>query len=337
MDLFHTYVNKTAITLSEDPAVGEIMATAAVDIALKNEFVLHIMLCLAALHRCATGSFGDTGEALSLLEAASDHQNLSMALFRQSITTVTSENAEAVFLFTIMTSWSLYSSHNERLRLQHELEAGEKGQLAHSGWMRTLRGSTAVFGHGIDLRDWLGADSPLLMLIPYRCAFSPAVPEDNEWAQSAMHTFTKLAAHFTEEQPTLHEATIYLVACLAQMCVAQMTLDSGRTIISGEGDENSRISARPSSYCLSWIFHVSVGFLDLLDDVEPGALVVLAHFGVLIHSLRQEWCLGGLGKAVTEACDEALQASGNDSWLEWMNWPRETIRDLDEHRLRMHD
>lgn len=83
MDLFRTYTTKTAISLSEDLAVGQVMATAAVDIALKNEFVLRIMLCLAALHKCATGSFENTEEALSLLEASSDHQNLSMALFKQ--------------------------------------------------------------------------------------------------------------------------------------------------------------------------------------------------------------------------------------------------------------
>jgi len=341
MNLFRTFITKTAMTLSEDPAVGHVMSTAVVDIALKNEFVLHMILCLAALHRCATESFNSTEEVLSLLEASTDHQNLSMALFRQSVSAVTPENAEAVFIYTSLTSMSLYSSQNERLRLLNELEAGEKGRLSESGWLRTLRGTTALLGGGGDLSSWLGEGSPLLILIPYRGHFQPGLPEENDWAQAAANAFTKLADIFTAGgavyQPVFHEATRYLVLCLAQMTVAQNTLNSGCTIISGDHDSTSRISARPTSYCLTWIFRISAAFLDFLDDNEPAAFVILAHFGVLLHSLPPEWCLGGMGKAVAEACDERLRASGNDSWRVWMEWPFETIRRLDEERSGLHN
>jgi len=337
MDLFHTYATKTATSLSEDPTVGQVMATAAVDIALKNEFVLRIMLCLAALHKCATGSFESIEEALSLLEASADHQSLSMALFRQTVTSVTRDNAEAVFIFTSLTSLSLYSSQNERLRLQNELEAGEKARLAQSGWLRTLRGTTSLLGGGGDLRQWLGENSPLLALIPYRGDFRPEVPEGNAWAQAAASAFIALSSILKNtshpDQQMFYDATQHLLMCLAQMTVAQIALDSGHTTISGGDDEESRVSARPSSYCLSWIFRISATFLDCLDDADPVALTILAHFGVLLHSLRPDWCLGGLGKAVVEACNEGLQVCDNDDWRQWMAWPLETVRHLDEERL----
>lgn len=150
-----------------------------------------------------------------------------------------------------MTSLSLYCSQNERLRLQHELEAGEKASLAQSGWLRTLRGTTSLLGGGGDLRRWLGENSPLLVLIPYEGAFNPTIPKDNAWAQRAATAFTALSSVFQDighsDQPVYYEATQHLINCLAQVTVAQNALALGHTNISGGDDGKSRISARPSS------------------------------------------------------------------------------------------
>lgn len=336
MDLLRNFITKTASSLSEDPAVGQVIATTGVDIAMKNEFVLHMILCLSALHRCATEPSIRTSEVLSLLEASSHHQNLAMALFRERVTNVTTENAEAVFVFTSLTSLSLYSSQNDRLRLQHGLEVGEKTRLAHSGWLRTLRGTTSLLGGGGDLSQWLGENSPLLILIPYRGTWNPPISEDNEWAQAAAVAFQKLSdkcANTSDpREAVFHEASQHLIPCLAHITAAQAALSAGRTTINDEFNNQGRISARPTSYCLTWIFRISADFLNALDDAEPAALVVLAHFGVLLHSLKPDWCLDGLGKAVIEACDEVLQAVAELGWREWMVWPQQTIRGIDHER-----
>jgi len=78
MDLLHAFVKTSAFTISEDAAIGDVFSGDVVDIAMKQQFVLHAMLCLTALHRAATCLAVDTLAIASLLDVAAEHQTLSV-------------------------------------------------------------------------------------------------------------------------------------------------------------------------------------------------------------------------------------------------------------------
>ncbi|PLB45287.1 putative Zn(II)2Cys6 transcription factor [Aspergillus steynii IBT 23096] len=66
-----------------------------------------------------------------------------------------------------------------------------------------------------------------------------------------------------------------------------------------------------------WIFNLPSRFCDLLKENHPFALVILAHYAVVIHSLRGNWWMGDLGTRVIEQIGRSLGAEWRSS-IDWV-------------------
>ena len=62
-------------------------------------------------------------------------------------------------------------------------------------------------------------------------------------------------------------------------------------------------------------------FVDLLQQLQPLALVVLAYFGVLVHRSRRFWIFGDSGTFVIRA----VAAHVGSGWEEPLRWPLEQL------------
>jgi hypothetical protein len=61
-------------------------------------------------------------------------------------------------------------------------------------------------------------------------------------------------------------------------------------------DQPPTESLRRVNMVHAWPAVVDVGYVELLKQRRPEALVVLAHFGVLLHGARQLWLFGDASK-----------------------------------------
>jgi len=341
MDLLRTFVKTTAFTISEDAAIGDVFSGYVVDIAMKQQFVLHAILGLTALHRAATDPSVDAMEIPSLLDVAAEHQNLSRILFHDTVQAVMLENVEAVFVYTSLVSVSIWCKQHPRLRQHYDHDL-----LTQSGWIRTLRGTNGLLGDGRSISTWLEA-SPLRILIPYEGLFIPPVPEGNEWAKQISWRLESLKDWLASRQitqstyGTSHSSSsddnIYikplddLRVTLGRIATAQIFLQSesnterspADSAVVGEWMEY-KVKARPASFCTSWLFHISNEFLDQLDVGTPDAVLSFAYFGVLVHGVKGLWHYEGLGRAIVESCQAQLQGQAcHEDYLSWMEWPME--------------
>ncbi|KAL5333050.1 hypothetical protein BJX70DRAFT_392476 [Aspergillus crustosus] len=66
----------------------------------------------------------------------------------------------------------------------------------------------------------------------------------------------------------------------------------------------------------SWPVIIPPGNIDLLSERKPEALVILAHFGALLHLHREMWVFGDSGKYVVASVREYLGVE----WKEWLRW-----------------
>ncbi|KAA8643671.1 uncharacterized protein ATNIH1004_010445 [Aspergillus tanneri] len=66
-----------------------------------------------------------------------------------------------------------------------------------------------------------------------------------------------------------------------------------------------------------WIFNVPTRFQELLKEHRPLALVILAHYAVVIHSLRGNWWMGDLGARIIEYIGQRLSAEWRPS-IDWV-------------------
>lgn len=335
MGLLSFFMTHTSIIELDDPTVSHIMSTYVVDLALKHEYLLHMILAVAALHK-ATIVSRSSNEYAALLEASASHQSISSTLFREVVTDVNQDTAEAVFSYTTFVSLYLYASHNPRI--QHANDNDFAARLTRSDWLHTLRGTVTLLGGRGNVGTWLD-DSPLRVLIPLRGNFSPPVPEDDQWAQAIVSQLRSMDREWVKENPSrkdeiYHETLEHLVECIAQMTTVQWLKNNPQDSPARQMAVDADVQYRPSSFCLSWMFRIPAEFLDLLDAGEPKALVLLAYFGVCLHSLPGNWCLDGFGRTIFDACNAQIMESRSESdensyRIEgWMRWARNMMWEM---------
>lgn len=73
----------------------------------------------------------------------------------------------------------------------------------------------------------------------------------------------------------------------------------------------------PKMFAFCWTFQVSAGFLELLEAREPFALVVLAHYAVILHHLRDCWWMGDWGTRILSQIGNSLDSE----WRAFIGWP----------------
>lgn len=77
----------------------------------------------------------------------------------------------------------------------------------------------------------------------------------------------------------------------------------------------------PCHSVVAWPVLVHAEYLDHLSHGRPEALVILAHYAVLLHHHRQFWVFGDGGRWLIERISDQL---GLD-WESWLAWPKMAI------------
>jgi hypothetical protein len=73
----------------------------------------------------------------------------------------------------------------------------------------------------------------------------------------------------------------------------------------------------PKDFVFCWTFRIPGRFQDLVREREPFALVVLAHYAVTLHHLRDTWWMGNWGARIL---NEIVDILGTE-WRELLSWP----------------
>ncbi|KAF7557965.1 hypothetical protein G7Z17_g244 [Cylindrodendrum hubeiense] len=72
----------------------------------------------------------------------------------------------------------------------------------------------------------------------------------------------------------------------------------------------------------SWPLLVSPEFLQCLRAKRPEALLILAHFAVVLFYCRSSWIFGPVGAQLLESIVSTL----GPGWERWLQWPKEVIQ-----------
>lgn len=73
----------------------------------------------------------------------------------------------------------------------------------------------------------------------------------------------------------------------------------------------------PKDFAFCWAFRIPVRFFDLVQERQPFALVLLAHYAVILHHLRESWWMGQWGNRLLKEIVGYL----DPEWRELMTWP----------------
>ncbi|KAJ0296829.1 hypothetical protein COL516b_011214 [Colletotrichum fioriniae] len=279
MQLVHHFTSNTAHTLSENPDFVHLWTTTVPQIAFANDFLLHGILAVSAIHRAHINP--EKRDEYANLSAR--HQNIALSQFSPGLSEIGENNADAYVLHAIciflLNTYSIANPHgpitSKDVAQSFILLQGIKSIL-------TLPFAHRYISNG-PLARWL-----------YQGGVEPAVGGNFASKIDDLLTLTRSMAP-SDDTTTCQSALEGLKITFAAVSAPQ----------------------HRSGLVWRWAVSLPQPFLELMIQNHPMALVILMHYAALVHAFeRNMWYLVGWGNNVASALDQAIQEPWRE-WIQW--------------------
>ncbi|KAF2194574.1 hypothetical protein K469DRAFT_686585 [Zopfia rhizophila CBS 207.26] len=281
--LLHHWSTVTALSLNFDPEAQEVLRSYFVKIGFDHPYLLHGILALAALHLSRL----DQSLSSDYLLQAARHHDAALNQFRAAVQELDHSNFEAVFSFAfILFPYSC--------GLPVDLESGAEhvlgGEVQHLSLVRMVRPMVKQFyipmfetelGHLVP-RDTQGIDFE-------RTPSGTGLENLQRFFRATRHLHT----------PDINEAYYNAIHPLEILF------------------ETASHGPDPPSASLvkMWPHEISQQFLDLLSERQPGALIIFAHYGVLLSRTRHFGSWRGVRRGYFRSHRRYWMTNGEPGWI----------------------
>ncbi|CAI7625579.1 unnamed protein product [Penicillium glandicola] len=86
-------------------------------------------------------------------------------------------------------------------------------------------------------------------------------------------------------------------------------------------DNSTPLANNDVNILIAWPVLVPLEYIDLVAQRKGEALVILAHFGALVHTHKHSWTFCDGGKYLVDSITQYL----GPQWEEWLRWPRQSL------------
>jgi hypothetical protein len=292
--LLHHFTTVVALDLAHPlkPDTLRLWQQHLVELGFRHEFLLRGILAVAAYHIAYTSP--TSHEEFTLL--ASNHQSLALAQFQDALTAVSATNCHALFAFSCLIIILTFASSPK------SQPAAADFNTDVLQWFHMLRGGKIVLDMFPDAikQSFL---KPLLDEMAYtENTATHSIPGADRITD--LFRVCNISSH---ERETSQAYTLAIHTLLSTFTQA--------SICRNRGDGTILAS-------LVWPVSLPPRFVDLLSEKQPEALVILAHYCVLISWAQDsDWFISGWGRYMLETIRESVP----ESWHEHLKWPDEMI------------
>lgn len=335
MRLLHHFTSCTSKTLSDGAEAHQTWATRVVQLAFTHPFLLQGILALSALHLASLKA--DEKAKFSILAASK--QDAALKDFRRQLDNITPQNCDAIFAFSLLAQYYIPASAgtviNPAATFMHDNFFD-----AIVDWLRLHQGTSDIYkrkGHWI--RN--GPVAPLLWsdILSERC-LSPTRNPDVK--NIMIHQFHDLVRRWdTDIACTTSDAHENKINSRA----LDILVEAFNSISEDSETNTDRVSANEPlgdglppeagltprvqgsnylSLSLGWLFEIPFGFVELLEQRRPAALIIFAYFSVLFHNSPKFWWNEPIPAKIIKAVAAVLPLE----YHRWIEWPiREVLGD----------
>jgi hypothetical protein len=255
--------------------------------AISTEFLMQGMLAVSAVHLAHL----QPQRRLELLRRASISEHAALPAFRKAVSVQDQKTVHAALAFGgFVVQYVLALSKNE---------PGKIPKLGDSAphWFHLIRGLVKL-----TISTWPSLmGGPFRPLLTYRTY--PVIPEDNPEDIHLAQLYNMLG----ESVPSSHVDEEALATC-------RVALDELRRVAATPYTARSPLDAMAVVYI--WPGTVQEDYIMLLHQRRPEALVILAHYCVLLKKIDSCWYTGGIGRNLLAACEMTL----GTEWAPWIQW-----------------
>jgi Fungal specific transcription factor domain len=288
MELLHHFCMVTFETLTPEPAQQEVWQSTAIKLGFSFPFLMHEILAIAALHLAHCRPERQD----HYYTKATELQNHALNGFNAIRENVGASNCEAIMLFASLLALHVLADPSR----SRGLNSSE--YLDHFlGCINLMRGVRNVV-----ISDWWSylSESDLKPLLQVKQPEQPYnIPDEcRELAQLTRN------ADLSTASIEAYDAAIERLH--RSFAVSNVPLQTHSTI----------------RWLLAWPVQLKDGFLELLNERRPEALIILAYYGVLLHFYRDSWAVGDSGTFLVRS----INAHTGAYWGRWMAWPNRMIQ-----------
>ncbi|KAI1135732.1 hypothetical protein F5Y05DRAFT_169924 [Hypoxylon sp. FL0543] len=260
--LFRHFTQNTALAQGDDEASVEVFRGPVADLATKHPYLLHEVSAVAALHLRAVSP---PEQAEALTRAAEEHQAKAIPLFREALASMTAETALPLFACSCLFIPYHAAAAKDASELLFNKETGDVAE-----WMTLVHGCAAIMiQHAVTIFQ-----SPLLPLLGNlytpKVEDLPAGPNDARLVELS----SKLpVVHEHKECKEAYECTmVKLRVCFYISDRADKSMDR----------KNAAFRFPPL---------MDPHFREDLAARLPPALIIMAHWCVLLNRVDDRWWL----------------------------------------------
>lgn len=296
--LLHHYITSTSLSLATDARTKTVWQVTVPHIASQFPFLFHGILACAALHL----AYLDPSQGRELMIRGRVHQDRAMPLFRSAIENPNKDNCDAVFAFSHLLV--IYSFAAEREDEQLFLVESNTLEVLPS-WLYFIRNGCSML---CDVWDQVesGPVGSLVSVWETPITFSEA---EQEPLMDSLLSAIPLQGF--EDSWSEDVCEIYRDAATELGVAFSCTQDSS---VSFTAWDALRI----------WPMRISEAYLNLLSQRHPGALILVAHYCILLQRLDSHWYFEGRAKRLLFAVMSCLDRR----WHHIVKWPFGEIEDM---------
>ncbi|CBF82058.1 hypothetical protein AN5349.2 [Aspergillus nidulans FGSC A4] len=235
----------------------------------------------------------DPSAAFTYINTALEYHNQTLTPFRHAIDDINPQNSDAVFAHSVVTTIICIALPRHTAEKDENIGAYEKIVLA----TELLQGVSKILNL---YRGWV-----TLKPFTYESNFwgnsTTALDQDTEIALNNLSMLTDEVSN-SEQRNVFHEAVKLLRQCFVRYA-----------------------NSRDIASILAWLAAADKGFVHALRCRHPLALLILMHWGVLIHELDGRlWWAQNSGSALVLELLVELQ-SYQPRWKNILLWPKQKI------------
>ncbi|KAH7317207.1 hypothetical protein BKA65DRAFT_111095 [Rhexocercosporidium sp. MPI-PUGE-AT-0058] len=304
LELIHLYSTSTSLSFTSQPERQRVWQHAVPQLAFSHSFLLDGLLAISALH---LSNLSPTRREM-LRAYATQRQDTALSLFRVALAQMDSENCHACLAFSGLLGVLRWASSDGSIRLFFA-DPEQDAQNDAVNWVQLLCGAGEVikqYYHEL-------LQGPM----------APILPWDNEAEKSAElnpaesvkfglleQLFYNSEAPFSDTELNALKGTLHtLQVTYTMMCNTR----------SNVVDNNS--------LGLSWVVRIPELYLQIVSRRDPVALVVLAHFCLLLNRMENTWLISGLSRRLLQDIHQML----GKEWESQISWP---LQDLVLHEFQ---
>jgi len=291
LKLLHQYITKTSPTIGSDPTAVEAWTKIVPVLAFSNDALLYSMYSLSALHLAKAEP-----QDPEALDAHRRYLDLALREHRNDVTQLSKTNVDTICLTSSLLRVGAFVMLQDRPLNPYE---------PPMQWLNMTSGAVSVFK---ETWKWIGDDpnsiaSRLVKRMPIILDDEAKFGEKNR--QGLLHLLrpSQSLEHWDADIQDAYESTIsYIGGVMIAIAAQEAPVEICRRLI---------------------VFPMLIkrGFIDLVEQQQPRALVILAHYFALCTMFKNIWWISDLGPREVRGIQTVL----SDEWQDLMSLPLQTI------------